>query len=144
MGGNGEVQGGNEMKAQTGMEMMSNEIPEVEIHSLTKESYDKLSDAQKQVYDSYKGLQYSPFRLSDTSEGELHYLDALDMVEGSQVGNIFNEPRINATRGIKMDERGLFRAHAYPNPFSYLTPVLDALPNLATGTQDNFSENISF
>ena len=109
------------LKFQTGMEMMSNEIPEVEIHSLTKESYDKLSDAQKQVYDSYKGLQYSPFKLSDKSEGSLHYLDALDMVEGSQVGNIFNEPHINAPKGIKMDEHGLFRAHAYPNPFSYAT-----------------------
>ena len=107
-----------------------NLIPEIEVSGLTKESYDKLSPQQKQVYDSYtqggvpfKGSfkQYSPFILSDGSEGFMHWKDALDMVKGSKVGNIYNNP--GSTR-FKVDENGNFRAHAKVNMLRAITTGL--------------------
>ena len=104
-----------------------NLIPEIEVSGLTKKSYNKLSAAQKQVYDAYTNpytgdfQQYSPFTLSDGSEGYIHWKDAMDMVKGSKVGNIYNNP---GSTEFKVDEDGHFRAHAKVNPYRRITTSL--------------------
>lgn len=112
-----------------------NLIPEIEISALSDKSYNKLSAAQKQVYDSYTNpytgdfQQYSPFRLSDTSEGYIHWKDAMDMVKGSKVNNIYNKPnesKYTLGNNLVMDENGYFRAHANPNKLDLLSPFLMA------------------
>lgn len=112
-----------------------NLVPEIEVSGLSKKSYNKLSPQEKQVYDSYtqggvpfKGgfKQYSPFILSDGSQGFMHWKDALDMVKGSRVGNIYNNPMDPAQ---VIDENGNFRAHARVNPFRPITTSMaNALP----------------
>ena len=111
-------------------------LPEVGIEALSTQSYDQLSDAEKQVYDiftnPYTGEfgMFSPFRLSDETTGTIHWRDALSMVKGSRVGNIYNEPiKQNAiSKAILdlsyVDEKGLFRAHAIYHLYLPLTQYL--------------------
>ena len=109
-----------------------NMIPEIEFSILSDESYNKLSAAQKQVYDSYTNpytedfQQYSPYILSDNSKGYIHWKDAMDMVKGSKVDNIYNYSNYSS---LPMDEDGYFRAHADPNILSggdIYIPKIDA------------------
>tara|TARA_R100000700_G_scaffold24714_1_gene31556 strand:- start:3371 stop:6160 length:2790 start_codon:yes stop_codon:yes gene_type:complete len=108
------------------MEDGGNPIPEVEISALSDKSYNKLSDAQKQVYDTYTlpskdFKQYMPFQLSDRTEGHIHWKDAINMVDKSGVGNIYNKPLASGDKW-KMDEHGHFRAHAQSSLANKLTP----------------------
>lgn len=107
----------------------TNIIPEVEISTLSDESYDKLSDAQKQVYDAFGGDQTIRYTNKVVPEGrtirpvrresELHWEDALRMVEDSGVENIYNTPKVTRDASGKevvnhpMDSDGIFRAHAW-------------------------------
>ena len=102
-----------------------------EISTLSDESYDKLSDPQKQVYDAFGGQQtakyihkFTPGRSINRvrREGDLHWEDALQMVEDSDVENISNTPQETRdvtgqlVRKFPMNKYGDFRAHAW-TPF---------------------------
>jgi len=104
-------------------------LPEINVEALSTQSYDQLSDAEKQVYDiftnPYTGEfgMFSPFRLSDETTGTIHWRDALSMVKGSRVGNIYNTPNsiFQTIYGRDVSDKGDFRPHAITNPFENLT-----------------------
>ena len=105
-----------------------NVLPSAEITTLSDESYDKLSDAQKQVYDAFGGYQTAKYKNKFVPGGrsinrmrredDLHWEDAIRMVEDSGVENIYNTPEQTrdvygkAVTNHPMNELGKFRAHA--------------------------------
>ena len=76
-------------KYQEGEEIM---LPEVEVSALSDESYNKLSDPQKQIYDSF----VTPDGIAQTvdigNNDQMHWEDALKMTDDLGVRNIYNEP----------------------------------------------------
>ena len=102
-------------KAQNGLPVA---LSEAVISTLSDESYNKLSDNQKQVYDSFSGDQTQPYRVESSIPGrtilpvaekdDLHWEDALRMVQDSGVRNIYNRPRELPEGWIDDD---FFRAH---------------------------------
>lgn len=95
-------------------------IPSAEVSTLSDESYNKLSDNQKQVYDAFHGAQTLPYELETKPPGrnintvrkkdDLHWEDALRMVQDSGVKNIYNTPKdATMAKGYK---EGDFRAHS--------------------------------
>jgi len=95
-------------------------IPSAEVSTLSDESYNKLSDNQKQVYDAFHGAQTLPYELETKPLGrnintvrkkdDIHWEDALRMVQDSGVNNIYNTPiHPDYKKGYK---EGDFRAHA--------------------------------
>jgi hypothetical protein len=67
-------------------------LPEVEVSALTDKSYNKLSDPQKQVYDTF----VTPGGIAQTvnlGEGrDMHWKGALQMTEDLGIRNIYNKP----------------------------------------------------
>jgi len=101
-------------------------LPEVEVSALTDESYSKLSKPQKQVYDSFKlpdgsisqtvqvGEKYN--KDSNKNTRDMHYSDALTMVENEGVRSIKNDPSFLMRIFGKSDGtlKNRFRPHANP------------------------------
>jgi len=118
-------------------------IPSAEVSTLSDESYNKLSDNQKQVYDAFHGAQTLPYELETKPPGrnvnkvrkkdDLHWEDALRMVQDSGVKNIYNTPKdAKYKKGYK---DGDFRAHASKNNNSiYIPPSSNEL--VYTGVRD--------
>ena len=106
-------------------------IPSAEVSTLSDESYNKLSDNQKQVYDAFHGAQTLPYELETKPLGrnintvrkkdDIHWEDALRMVQDSGVKNIYNTPaHPDYKKGYK---EGDFRAHTQKfNNSIYIPP----------------------
>ena len=96
--------------AQDGKEIM---LPEVTVSALTDKSYNKLTDAQKQVYDSFIGPDGGVSQTVDIgNDYRMHWGNALKMVDDLKVKNIFNRPNMFMGYGSKGAVN--FRPHANP------------------------------
>lgn len=112
-----------------------NVLPTTEISTLSRESYEKLSEPEKKVYDSFYGNQTQPYQVDVNVGGrtfntvrkkdDIHWEDALRMVRDSGVEEITNEVNDSLDKDkfrISPENDPLrdysFRAHASPNYFS--------------------------
>jgi uncharacterized membrane protein (UPF0127 family) len=92
-------------------------LPEVEVSALKDKSYNKLSDSQKQVYDSFVTPGGTAQTVNIGGDREMHWKNALQMVKDVDV-NISNTPEKNIfgydTQKVKKEgaSKGDFRAHA--------------------------------
>jgi len=82
--------------AQTGIETIydGGMLPEIEVSALTDDSYNKLSQPQQQVYDSFvtpSGIAQT-VDLDPFGDRVMHWKGALQMLEDTGVKNIYNEP----------------------------------------------------
>ena len=69
-----------------------NLLPEVEVSALTDKSYNKLSDPQKQLYDSFE-TPGGTAQTVDIGDGrQMHWKGALQMTKDLGVRNIYNKP----------------------------------------------------
>ena len=106
-------------KAQTGEEIIQGGmLPEVEVSALTDESYNKLSQPQQNLYDSF----VTPDGIAQTvdigNDRQMHWKDALKMTDDLGIRNIYNEPNLLAKMNPKafsyLEEKNDFRPHASP------------------------------
>ena len=79
-------------KVQTGEEIIQKTLPEVEVSALTDESYNKLSDPQKQIYDSFVTPDGIAQTVNIGDDRVMHWKDALRMTDDLGVRNIYNKP----------------------------------------------------
>jgi len=106
-----------------GPHMPTVNIPEVEISALTDKTYDKLSQAQKKLYDLYQTpegtRQAIPITVGRDRKvtQDIHYLDALNLAARNPLTQIINEPSFVAKNlmDIDKDQYGQFRAHYVPH-----------------------------
>ena len=91
-------------------------LPEVEVSALTDESYNKLSDPQKQVYDTFVTPQGVAQTVDLGDNRSMHYKSALQMTEDLGVKNIYNKPSFvfNKLLNRKKEDNPDFTAHATP------------------------------
>ena len=91
-------------------------LPEVEVSALKDKSYNKLSDSQKQVYDSFVTPGGTAQTVNIGGDREMHWKNALQMVKDIDV-NISNVPRKNIfgydKQKVKKEgsNKGYFRPH---------------------------------
>ena len=92
-------------------------LPEVEVSALKDKSYNKLSDSQKQVYDSFVTPGGTAQTVNIGGDREMHWKNALQMVKDIDV-NISNVPEKNIfgydTQKVHKEgaNKGYFRPHA--------------------------------
>ena len=92
-------------------------LPEVEVSALKDKSYNKLSDSQKQVYDSFVTPGGTAQTVNIGGDREMHWKNALQMVKDVDV-NISNTPEKNIFGYDKQkvykegSNKGYFRSHA--------------------------------
>ena len=114
-------------------------LPEVNINSLSKESYEKLNDEEKYIYDLYTDQdgnfkQTIPFQGNDGITADIGYEDMLRMLKDSATDINF-KPRwstfLNKDRYNIKDGQTDFRAHAVKNMLPgmdsdiYIPPVAE-------------------
>ena len=115
----------NKTYSHGGPHMPTVNVPEVEISALTDQTYDKLSQAQKKLYDLYETPQGTKQTIPiDVGRDrrvtqDIHYLDALNLAARNPTTQIYNTPMnpplgIKILDGIEMDDDGDFRAHYHP------------------------------
>ena len=116
-----------------GPKMPTVNIPEVEISALTDETYDKLSQSQKKLYDLYQTKQGTrqtiPINVGRDRKvtQDIHYLDALNLAARNPTTQIYNTPlNLPFVNDMKMDDDGSFRAHYHPASGNIHTPGLAA------------------
>ena len=108
-------------------------LGDAEVSTLSDKSYNKLDPKYQQVYDAYQGNQTIPFttKVSPPNAGrtlgysvfrkdDIHWQDALRMVQDSGVDEIYNHPLEKARDREKYDTVDWklgkdFRAHAWDN-----------------------------
>ena len=66
-------------------------LPEVEVSALTDESYNKLSQPQQQVYDTFVGPTGTAQTVGIGGDREMHWKNALQMTEDLGIRNIYNK-----------------------------------------------------
>lgn len=100
-------------------------VPEVEISALKDETYDKLSQAQKKLYDLYQTPQGTRQTIPITVgrdrkvTQDIHYLDALNLAARNPLTQIRNKPFSNVLVDLvqgkpEVNRHGQFRAHYVP------------------------------
>lgn len=91
-------------------------LPEVEVSALTDESYNKLSDPQKQVYDTFVTPQGIAQTVDLGDNRSMHYKSALQMTEDLGVRNISNKPSFVFNKFLNRKKEGNpnFTPHAIP------------------------------
>ena len=95
-------------------------LPEVEVSALTDESYNKLSQPQQSLYDTFvtPGGIAQTVDIGETYEenSQMHWKDALRMADDLNVRKIYNEPNLLGRMfSNKFNRHGNhFRAHANP------------------------------
>lgn len=92
-------------------------LPEVEVSALTDESYNKLSQPQKQVYDTFVTPQGIAQTVNLGDGRSMHWKGALQMTEDLGVRNIYNKPSLTAKLfpsnfSVRTDDD--FRLHVNP------------------------------
>ena len=116
-----------------GPHMPTVNIPEVEISALTDQTYDKLSQAQKKLYDLYETPQGTKQTIPiDVGRDrrvtqDIHYLDALNLAARNPTTQIYNTPLDRPfVDDYEMNDFGDFRAHYYPATDNIHSPGLAA------------------
>ena len=90
-------------------------LPEVEVSALTDESYNKLSEPQKQIYNTFVTPQGIAQTVDLGDDRSMHYKSALQMTEDLGVRNISNKPSFvfNKLFNRKKENKD-FTAHVNP------------------------------
>ena len=90
-------------------------LPEVEVSALTDESYNKLSEPQKQVYDTFVTPQGIAQTVDLGDDRSMHYKSALQMTEDLGIRNISNKPSFIFNKLFnRKKENEDFTAHVNP------------------------------
>jgi len=100
-------------------------VPEGNISSLSKESYEKLNDSEKYIYDLYTDQdgyfnQTIPHRSYDGVTSDIQYQDMLRMLKDSETDIIFKpsfRSKLEKKKYHIKDGDPYFRGHAFPNKF---------------------------
>ena len=112
-------------------------VPEVSISALSNESYDRLNQPQRVLYDMYTApeggtRQTLPINIGGENRqvGDIHWKDALRMAQNSPRTQIYDTPHSNALRDKDkyMINGDYFRAHAHPMSGNIYVPPSHAYP----------------